>query len=490
MIPWLSARARSTPNRVALEIGGESVPFGALDAGVRRLAARLRASGLAPGDVLATLLWNGRPFVECFHAASLCGAVLLPLHARATAAEVAFALCDAKARVLVHGAGDLGAVARAAAPASGACLLEAPEGPTATLARGASFPEPDPDLDPASTLAILYTSGTTGRPKGACLRYESFLWSAAASALHLGASRDDRWLACLPLFHVGGLSVLVRSVLSGGAVVVHERFDAAAVAEALDGGRVTGASLVPTMLARVLDARAPGPLPAALRCVLVGGGPIAPDLLARARAAGFPVAPSYGLTEATSQVATVPPLEEGEGLAARALPGVELRIEDEEGNVLPPGTPGEICVRSRTVMSGYLGLPEETARALRGGWLHTGDVGVLDGHGRLRVLDRRSDLVVSGGENVYPAEVESVLAAHPDVREVVVGGESHGDLGQRVLAAVVPREGAKPDAEALREFCRERLAGHKVPGRIVFVSELPRTSSGKVLRRAIGAAGS
>ncbi len=493
MRPALLRRAEQTPKGVAHEIGRERVALAQLADGARALARALLARGLGRGDVLAVALWNGRAFVECFHAASLCGAVFLPLQARATAAELAFALRDAGARLLLHAGGDTGSAAREAATRAGVDTLAAPD--DAGVSLGLSFehsaravvPPLVEAIDPASTQAVLYTSGTTGRPRGVCLRHESFAWNAAATALHLGALPSDRGLACLPLFHVGGLAQLVRSALSGSTLVVHERFDAERASEALDRFAVTGVSLVPTMLGRILDVRRDRPLPGSVRCVLLGGASAPPALLARARAAGVPVATSYGLTEATSQVATLPPGAAGSGDYAPPLPGVELRIEDEAGAALAPGSEGEICVRGPNVMSGYLGLPDESARALRGGWLHTGDVGVLDRSGWLRVLDRRSDLVVSGGENVYPAEVEAVLLEHPDVREVAVAGEPDEDLGRRVLAAVVLRPGASPAPEALREFCRGRLAGYKIPRRFAFVAELPRTGSGKILRRAIAA---
>lgn len=493
MRPALARRAELTPDGVALEIGRERVAFADLANGAFALARALLARGLGRGDVLAVALWNGRAFVECFHAASLCGAIFLPLQARAAAAELAFALRDARARLLVHGGGDVGSAAREAATQAGVEALAAPEHAAESL--GLSFALPArhvgqplvESIDPAATQAVLYTSGTTGRPRGVCLRYESFAWNAAATALHLGALPSDRGLVCLPLFHVGGLAQLVRSALSGSALVIHERFDAERASDALDRSAVTGVSLVPTMLGRMLDVRRDRPLPDTVRCVLLGGAAAPPALLARARAAGVPVAPSYGLTEATSQVATLPPGASRSGAAAPPLPGVEIRIEGEDGEVLAPGSEGEICVRGPNVMSGYLGLPDESARALRGGWLHTGDVGVLDRLGWLRVLDRRSDLVVSGGENVYPAEVEAVLLDHPDVREAAVAGEPDADLGRRVLAAVVLRPGATVAPEALREFCRGRLSGYKVPRRFTFVAELPRTGSGKILRRAIAA---
>ncbi len=495
MIPWLVQRAAATPGAAALRIGERRVSFADLHASADATALLLRDAGVRRGDVVATLLWNGRAFVECFHAAMRIGAALLPLHARSTPDELAFALRDASARIVVHGPDELAAAAKEAADRAGGIARidagAAPEASLATLApRVVGAGELLDRVGPESILAILYTSGTTGRPKGARLPLRSFLWSAAASALHLGASPSDRWLACLPLFHVGGLAILARTVLSGSCVVLHERFDAEAVAAALGAGDITHVSLVPTMLSRVLDAWGDRPAPSTLQCVLVGGAALPSGLLERARGSGFPVAPTYGLTEAASQVATLPPgagSPESDG-AAWPLPGVEIRIEGEDGTEAPPGATGEICVRGPNVMEGYHGLPDETARALRGGWLHTGDVGTVGPGGRLRVLDRRSDLVVSGGENVYPAEVEAVLASHPDVSEAAVAGEPDPDLGQRVVAAVVARPGAQPDPGDLREFCRSRLAGFKVPRRIDLVAEFPRTSSGKILRRALVAA--
>ncbi|MCC6640719.1 MAG: o-succinylbenzoate--CoA ligase [Deltaproteobacteria bacterium] len=517
MIPWLTQRAAATRGATALEVGDDVVSFAELATSVHDTALRLRAAGVREGDVLATLLWNGRAFVEALHAAISCGAALLPLNARATAAELAFVLRDASVRLVIHGAGQLAALAHdATRRAGGVACAEAAVDPAATLAcvqdagcaeglatggvarcettagagHAAAREAGAPLLvstDPERILAIVYTSGTTGRPRGALLALRSLLASAAASALHLGASASDRWLACLPLFHVGGLAILVRSVLTGSAVVLHERFDARAVCAALDERAITHVSLVPTMLSRVLDAWGDRSAPSTLSCVLVGGAAAPLGLLDRARRLGFPVAPTYGLTEAASQVATLPPgaAVEGDRAAGWPLPGVEIRIVSEAGTVLAAGEAGEICVRGATLMAGYLGLPEASAKALRGGWLHTGDIGVLGADGALRVLDRRSDLVVSGGENVYPAEVEAILAAHPGVAEAAVAGEPDPDLGQRVVAGVVLREGARTDAEALRAHCRAHLAGYKVPRRIALLDELPRTSSGKLLRRAI-----
>jgi len=498
MSAWLAARASATPERVALVEDGRALSYAALEARVGPLAARLGEAGVRAGDRVAALLWNGSPLVALFHATLRLGAVFQPLNLRLTPDELSFQLGDAGPRLLLHGGGALGATAEAAAASSGTACLALGE-----AERVAVFSRPTPpapgDSDPDRVVALLYTSGTTGRPRGALLVAGAFEWNAAATALHLGASPDDRWLACLPLFHVGGLALLARATLTGAAVVVHPRFDAAAVSGALDRDGITHVSLVPTMLSRLLVARGGRPAPHGLRCVLLGGAAVAPALLDAALDAGWPLAPSYGLTEATSQVATQTPEEtrRRRSVGGRPLPGLRIRIEDDAGMALPPGRVGEICVRGPTLMAGYLGLSGDTARALRGGWLHTGDAGRLDPEGRLEVLDRRSDLVVSGGENVYPAEVEAALLAHPAVLEAAVAGEPDPELGHRVVAAVVLRPGlaeGAADEEALRAFCRRRLAGFKVPRRIVATEALPRTGSGKVLRRAVpeqlfGAAG-
>ncbi len=372
-------------------------------------------------------------------------------------------------------------------------MLGAPD-PASLPAAATRAPEGRED----DALLLLYTSGTTGRPKGALLSHAALAASADASARHLcashlgvsernlGVSARERWLACLPLFHVGGLSILLRSARHRHPVVLHEQFDPDAVSRSLDGDAITHLSLVPTMLARLLEARGAKPAPETLEAVLLGGGPAAPALLERALALGLPLAPTYGLTEAASQVATLPP---GAGTPGRdgllPLPNTEVRIVGASGEALPAGEVGEITVHGPTLMSGYLGRPEETDRALRDGWLHTGDLGRLDATGRLFVLDRRSDLVVSGGENVYPAEVEAVLAQHSDVAEAGVAGAPDPEFGERPVAFVVPSPSARPDPDQLARFCRERLAGYKVPVRFVFTAELPRNASGKLQRHRL-----
>ena len=320
--------------------------------------------------------------------------------------------------------------------------------------------------------AVLYTSGTTGEPRGAVLTRSAFLASAEASANNLGWQDDDCWLLAMPLAHVGGLSILTRCLLARRAVALASRFDAAALPELIATERVTLASLVPTMLARLLDDRPDWIPPAHLRAVLLGGAAASPRLLASASARRVPVLVTYGLTEACSQVTTTryetrfAPAGEGSG---EPLPGTEVRIVD-----------GRIQVRGPTLMAGYWNEPPLAP----GEWFDTGDLGELDGRGRLHVHARRTDLIVTGGENVYPVEVEGVLEECPGVAAAAVFGIPDERWGQVVAAALVAG-GTAPSDTTLAAFVIERLAPHKRPRRICYVGALPQTPSGKLDRSAL-----
>jgi O-succinylbenzoic acid--CoA ligase len=400
-----------------------------------------------------------------FHAVQRLRAVLVPLNTRLAPAEVAALLADCEPRVVLYD------------PDLEPLLRGAPSGPV-RLSVGElggidprTLPSPAA-IDPASPLTILYTSGTTGRPKGAVLSNAAHAASARASRQRLGREPGDHWLALLPLFHVGGLAILVRAVFDGVPVTLHSRFEPQAACRAVRDEGVTLVSVVATMLGRMLDA---GLVGGRLRWALVGGGPVPAPLIERAARVGVPAAPTYGLTEAASQVATSFPEEARAfpGTCGRPLPGTEIRIADPDREGI-----GELLVRGPTLMSGYFRRPEETARALRDRWLHTGDFGRLDSEGRLFVHARRSDLIVSGGENVYPAEVETVLRSHAAVAEAAVFAEADPEWGQRVVAAVRLRPGARATEEELRGWCSERLARFKVPRSIRFAAE-PVSSLGR-----------
>ncbi|MEY2443170.1 MAG: o-succinylbenzoate---CoA ligase, partial [bacterium] len=289
-----------------------------------------------------------------------------------------------------------------------------------------------------------------GRPVE--LTYGNWLWSALGSAVALGLDPDERWLCTLPLSHVGGLSILVRSAIYATTAVLHDGFVATAVVDELTRGQATLVSVVPTTLARLLDAGLHEP--PALRAALVGGGPIPAALLDRARAAGVPTVTTYGLTEACSQVTTAGP----------PLFCTRVRTSDEH----------EILVAGPTV------APQASAED---GWLHTGDLGILDEHGHLTVTGRAADTIVTGGENVAPTEVEAVLATHPAIADVAVHGTPDVQWGEQIVATIVLKPGATATVDELAGYCRVRLARYKVPKVFRFSLDLPRTQSGKLLRR-------
>jgi O-succinylbenzoic acid--CoA ligase len=471
---WLRRQAQLAPHHVYWEEADGSVrlTFGAMDERADRVAGRLRDWGVQADDRVAVLLEQGWQWAELFWALIRLGAVLVPLNVRLTDGELADLLARVAPRLLIADA------ARAAVPFGGRRV---------SLPNGLS-PEHDPLLgEPAVTMppgpdrlqSIIFTSGTTGRPKGARLTLGQHAWNAFGSLLRLGHATDDTWLLCMPLYHVGGQAILLRAALGGHPIVHTRRFVASEVAGLMASGRITMVSLVPTMLHRVLDVH-PGPFSPRLRAVLVGGAACPPALAQAARARGLPVALTYGMTETGSQMATEEPGQDSGGVG-RPLFGVELRIADPDADGV-----GEIRVRGPQVTSGYWDDPEATRQAFDAdGWFRTGDLGWIDADGVLHVLDRRTDLVVSGGENVYPAEVEAVLAQHPAVREAAVRGVPDEEWGQLVAAWVVLADDVSWDE--LAGFCRERLASYKVPRRWFRSTSLPRTATGKLQRRLLAA---
>ncbi|MQC18167.1 MAG: o-succinylbenzoate--CoA ligase [Chloroflexi bacterium] len=479
MSDWLSLRARTHPERVAVEVGGRDYSYGDLDGLVATAAGALRALGVGDEEPVGILAGNGIEIVRFAHAIPRAGAMFMPLNVRLSAEELAYQLDDARVRHLVV-TDEFEAAARAAADLAthpvevvGAAAARWDAGEP--LAGASAVPPDRPH-------SVIYTSGTTGRPKGAVLTHGNFYWSAVASAANIGVEPDDRWLACLPLFHVGGLSILLRSAIYGTTAVVHERFDEARANRAIREEQITLVSVVAAMLTRMFDADAEG-YPPALRAVLLGGGPAPRPLLDAAVARGMPVLQTYGLTETASQVATLGPADAIRKLGSAGLPLAVSTVRIEvDGRAAEVGEVGEICVAGPTVCAGYLHRPDATADAIRDGWLHTGDLGYVDDEGFLYVADRRDDLIVSGGENVYPAEVESALLALPGVRECAVVGLPDDRWGQVVAAAIV----GDADIEALPSLLRDHLAGYKMPRRFVaWDGELPRTASGKVQRHLV-----
>jgi O-succinylbenzoic acid--CoA ligase len=435
---WLTRRASSHAGSPALITHAGTTTYAQLDEGAARTARTLAARGVGEGDRVATTLPAGLAFAELLHALPRLGASLVPLNTRLTAAERRAQLEDSGARL---------------------CVEEPVAGEEADV-------ELRTEVDPDSEHSVIYTSGTTGTPTAVSLTHRNHTASALASAWNLGVDPDDRWLCVLPLFHVGGLAILLRSAIYGTAAVVHERFDEQRVARALADGEITVASFVPTMLRRLVDAgldEAP-----ALRAALLGGGPVPRDLLEWAAERGLPVLQTYGMTQTSSQIATLTAAEAvgKSGSAGRPLPGVELSVSGE----------GEILVRGPMVSPGALDPAD--------GWLHTGDRGRLDDEGHLWVAGRLKDVIVTGGENVACAEVERALEEHPAVVEAAVVGRPDQEWGEVVTAFVV-LDGGSANEEELLAHCRERLAGYKVPRAFHPVSALPRNAAGKLLRREL-----
>lgn len=486
---WLHALRSSTATAAVCD--GISVSYATLHRLALALAAHLRARGVRPGSRVAVVARETLAFTVALHGLRYAGAVMVPVNVRLTAPEVAgqlrqagvvFGLCDEAHERLWRAAGHM--AANAWVPYAVLCHGTVDGG---TDVDGAvAEVEPPARIPLAQVQSLVFTSGTTGRPKAARVTYGNHLYSALACALRLGMLPGDRWYTALPLFHVGGMGVLMRSAIYGTTAVVDTTFDPERANRALDEG-ATLASVVANMLARMFAARGDTPYPDRLRCVLLGGGPAPPPLLEEALARGVPVCQSYGLTETNSQVATLSVSETRRkfGSAGRPTPFSEIRIADPDGQTLPAGAEGEITVRGPSVVPGYHEDPEADSRAFRDGWLLTGDIGVLDEDGYLFVRDRRSDLIVSGGENIYPAEIESVLLAHPAVLEAGVAGVADERYGKVPLAVLRLAPGATATEEDIRAFCRDRLAGYKVPRHVRFATELPRNAAGKLVRREL-----
>jgi O-succinylbenzoic acid--CoA ligase len=451
---WLARAAAAAPDRSALQTPGGSWSYAELLTAASEGAEVLAERGAARGERVAIALPPGLAFAQALHACLLLGAIAVPVDLRLSPLE--------RAQI-----------------ADGSAVLVAEPLTDGSSQRLAAARPGGHDLD--ATAVVIHTSGTTASPRPVELTYGNFLWSALGSAVALGLDPRERWLCALPLAHVGGLSILVRSAIYATTAVVHERFEVDRVLSALRGDEVTVVSLVATTLGRLLDAGLSSP--GALRCALTGGGPVAGDLLLRARAAGVPVSLTYGLTESCSQVTTTPVTQlDGERLSAGPpLFCTRVRIAGAPGHKLRSAAceqrAGEILVQGPTVAPAGLSAD---------GWLHTGDLGSLDGEGRLLVTGRKADTIVSGGENVAPAEVEAVLEAHPQVLEAAVLGRSDPQWGEAVTAIVVARPGEELEGEALRAHCARVLAPYKVPKHVVLAAEpLPRTRSGKLLRRAL-----
>jgi o-succinylbenzoate---CoA ligase len=419
--------ATKHPNRVAIERGDLAITYGQLAQAAIIGSRELHGRGVDSGDPVALEMDDPFDFALALHACLLRATPAVPIDLRLSEEERSVRRRQAKTVISDW----------------------SPEGRLSGGIRRAS------DGMEELVATIMHTSGTTSEPKRVELTYGNWLANALASAVALGLDPDERWLCAMPLSHVGGLSILIRSVVYATTAVLHPGFHTGAVLEELMNPerRITMVSLVPTTLSRLLDAGLERP--PTLRWALVGGGPIPAPLLERASEAGVPVAPTYGMTESCSQLFTF-------GLA---LQGVDWHTSR-----------GELCVKGPMIAPGALD---------EHGWLRTGDLARSDEDGRLEIVGRVSNTIITGGENVAPEEIEEVLLGHPDVADAAVLGRIDSEWGEAVIALIVPRGGREPNLDDMTAFCRQRLAGFKVPKSFELVSGLPRTPSGKLLRREI-----
>lgn len=498
----LDTWARRQPDAPFAAQAGRRLTYAEAAAATSRLASALAAAGLQVGDRVAVLARNCIEYVLLYYGAARAGAVVVPLNVRLAPPEWAEILTDARPRVVFaaqpYRAALDGLRARLAWVERWVALDDERAAGWEPLAPWlAAEPAEEPPVGPDADALQLYTSATTGRPKGAVLTHRAVAANVAQVAEAAPLQPGDRSLVVAPLFHAAAVPSTFTPVAQGACLVLQAEFQPAEVVRALSAERIAFAVLVPAMIQACLTA-VPDVAERrydALRLIYYGASPIAEVTLRRALAAfrcGF--VQSYGLTEATQALTFLAPADHERALAerpelllsaGRAARWTELRIVDAADRPLPPGAVGEIVARGPQLMRGYWNRPEESEQALRGGWLHTGDVGSLDADGYLYVKDRLKDVIVSGGENVYPSVVENVLAHHPAVAEAAVIGVPDPRWGETVKAIVVLRPDAAATAEELIAFCRQFLGGFEVPRSVEFVAVLPRNPSGKVLKRLL-----
>ncbi|WP_329445138.1 class I adenylate-forming enzyme family protein [Streptomyces canus] len=472
-------RAELDPHGAAVSDGHRSLTNTQLLNRVRMAARQLQDLGIGPGDVVALRLTNRVEFVVLLFAAWRLGATVTPVNPSMTDVEVDRQLKDSGARLLVVEDGT-------AVLAHEVAVLAVGE-----LYEGTAEPDQAPLLDPATLALLIYTSGTTGVPKGVMLDHANIDAMVEMGRLALEVGPADRCLLILPLFHVNGIVVSVLlPLLVGASVVIAGRFDPRTFFELVERERPTFFSAVPTiysMLAALPDDIRPDT--SSLRFGVCGAAPASAELLTRFEARyGFPLVEGYGLSEGTCG-STINPVAgpRRAGTVGLAFPGQEIRIVDTDGTEMAPGTDGEVVVRGPNVMRGYLGRPDETARVIVDGWLHTGDVGHLDAEGYLTLVGRSKDMIIRGGENIYPKEIEDVLASDPAVLEAAVIGVPDEKWGEVVVAYVQPRPGSTVDPSALKALCARSLTGYKRPTAFFVVEAIAKNAVGKIDKASLRA---
>ena len=493
---WITRRTFHSGEHIAIVDGERRISYAELDRRTDQLASALRKLGVRRGDRVACLQHNSAEFLELLFAAAKLGAIFMPINFRFAAPEVEYLLADSGADVFVWSEA-LSQLARNALLGEdvrvrlrvtvGGNACDDEEDYETLLESGE--PRPLGMRVPGSVVAMLmYTSGTTGRPKGVMLTHDNLLWSAInylSAGLPIRAS--DRTVAVAPMFHIGALGLQVLPLLYvGGTVVVLPSFDAVQTLAAMANERVTVQFLVPSMWSALMTVPDfEGYDLSALELAITGGAPCPLPVLEYFQGRGVPFQEGFGMTETapSGTLLDADHVKDKAGSIGRPMYYLQTRIVDENDREVPTGEVGELVLRGPNVFVGYWGLPDATAEAFRGGWFHTGDLGRVDDEGFITLVDRKKDMIISGGENVYPIEVEQVLWRHEAVREVAVVGVPHPKWEETPIAVVALEDGADVTADALISFARERLAHFKCPTRVEYVAELPRNATGKVLKK-------
>jgi long-chain acyl-CoA synthetase len=480
--------AGSYPDRPAVVLDERGQRYRDLDDLSARVAAWLRGRGISAGDRVGLMAPNVPEFVELYYGILRAGAVVVPMNPQFKSREVGYYLSDSGAALALAWHGVAGQAA-AGAKSAGTDLVIIEPSELAVMLAGVDPAPAVADRAPCDTAVILYTSGTTGEPKGAELTHANLLSNVEVTRTTLlGLTSADVVLGALPLFHSFGQTVGMGCAIAAGAcLTLLPRFDPVRALEIVKRDQVTVLMGVPTMYAAILhSAGATGDV-ASLRLCVSGGAAMPVELMRGfEKHFGCMILEGYGLSE-TSPVASFnhPDRERKPGTIGQAIAGVEMRVQSNGGDPLPPGQIGEIAIRGDNVMKGYWRRPEDTAQAMAGGWFRTGDLGRMDPEGYFSVVDRKKDMIIRGGLNVYPREIEEVLYEHPAVAEAAVIGVPDQLLGEEVAAVVTIKPGASADPGELREHVKSQLAAYKYPRHVWIVDALPHGGSGKILKRAI-----
>ncbi len=488
---WVKRWAELCPEKPAIHYKELRITYARLHRQVELTARWLHRIGVGPGDRVAGMLRNCPEFIELFLASTRTGSVFVPLNFRLAAGELAYMLSHCRPALFAYSPEFAGVAEQALAgrehgemisvcvePGHGLQPGAAAEAPESALDNGV----PGDAIDPESPHVIMYTSGTSGRPKGAMLSHRKTFFNCLNAGIFLNLCADDVVLIALPLFHSGGLFVLASPCLFTGATqIIEPRFDAHRTCRLIQESSVNVFVGVPAVYRAILDVLPEYPQVAAgLKVAAIGGERVPPELVARCRDHGLPMRQIMGQTETSILLwASEKDLSERRGTVGRPVFHAEVRLVNEADQPVHPGRPGEIVVRGPTLMNGYWKAPDATALTIRNGWLHTGDVAVRDQDGYFFIVDRAKDMYISGGENVYPAEIERVLTEHPAIREAAVIGVPHERWGETGHALIIPVPGSTVTEADVAEWCRARLASYKCPNSISFCDDFPRTSLGK-----------